>query len=301
MSFDLPINFDTTQGVRNLIDSIPEKSILPAKISPNGDEGDILTVRNGVSEWEGGTYVPTSGGTMTGNLGMGSNKITGLAAATANGDAVRYEQAILQSLLTTRGDIIRRGASATERLALGATGKVLASDGTDATYRDLSLYMKRLAFQAHGFKFGSTGTGTTYILGSDSSTTVASPLSSATTLYTVPTFRLVGADYTVTGKTTKLSLDCSILINGTAPGVNVTIALLPVSTVGGAANAMTMTYLSAVASTVFTTPATNGHYAAVTTIDLPGDALYVATMAFSGNQAANSMVAATARVYISWT
>lgn len=39
-------------------------------------------------------YVPVnkSGDTMSGALAMGSNKITGLAAATANGDAVRFEQ-----------------------------------------------------------------------------------------------------------------------------------------------------------------------------------------------------------------
>jgi hypothetical protein len=37
--------------------------------------------------------VPRNGsGAMTANLPMGGNKITGLAAATANGDAVRYEQ-----------------------------------------------------------------------------------------------------------------------------------------------------------------------------------------------------------------
>jgi hypothetical protein len=32
------------------------------------------------------------GGTMAGNIAMGSNKVTGLAAASSNGDAVRYEQ-----------------------------------------------------------------------------------------------------------------------------------------------------------------------------------------------------------------
>ena len=38
------------------------------------------------------------------------------------------------TLLTTRGDLIRRGASAPERLALGASGYVLTSDGTDAAW-----------------------------------------------------------------------------------------------------------------------------------------------------------------------
>lgn len=37
--------------------------------------------------------LPLAGGTMTGNIAMGgTNKVTGLAAATTNGDAVRYEQ-----------------------------------------------------------------------------------------------------------------------------------------------------------------------------------------------------------------
>ena len=42
--------------------------------------------------------------------------------------------AIANSLLTTRGDIITRGASAPQRLALGSSGQVLKSDGTDAVW-----------------------------------------------------------------------------------------------------------------------------------------------------------------------
>lgn len=38
------------------------------------------------------------------------------------------------TVTTTRGDLIRRGASADERVALGATGKFLTSDGTDAVW-----------------------------------------------------------------------------------------------------------------------------------------------------------------------
>lgn len=39
-----------------------------------------------------------------------------------------------ESLLTTRGDLIRRGASAPERVALGASGSFLMSNGTDAVW-----------------------------------------------------------------------------------------------------------------------------------------------------------------------
>ena len=41
---------------------------------------------------------------------------------------------INNSLLTTRGDVIRRGATAPERLALGTSGQALVSDGTDLVW-----------------------------------------------------------------------------------------------------------------------------------------------------------------------
>lgn len=50
-----------------------------------------------------GNYLPLAGGTMSGAIAMGSNKITGLAAATANGDALRYEQLIGLYLLLSGG------------------------------------------------------------------------------------------------------------------------------------------------------------------------------------------------------
>ena len=42
--------------------------------------------------------------------------------------------AVASTVTTTRGDIIRRGASADERLPLGANGEFLTSDGTDALW-----------------------------------------------------------------------------------------------------------------------------------------------------------------------
>jgi hypothetical protein len=44
--------------------------------------------------------------------------------------------AVSSSPTTTRGDLIRRGASADQRLAIGASGKVLTSDGTDPVWSD---------------------------------------------------------------------------------------------------------------------------------------------------------------------
>lgn len=45
-----------------------------------------------------------------------------------------HTQYVLRSILTTRGDLFRRGASAIERVALGTSGYVLTSDGTDAVW-----------------------------------------------------------------------------------------------------------------------------------------------------------------------
>lgn len=54
--------------------------------------------------------------------------IFGLTAKTLNTD-------IMPQVLTTRGDLVRRGASAAERVALGVFGDRLISDGTDAIWK----------------------------------------------------------------------------------------------------------------------------------------------------------------------
>jgi hypothetical protein len=58
-------------------------------------------------------------------------------AALETADAGLSTTYIAKSLLTTRGDIIVRDASAPARLALGASGRVLTSDGTDAAWTAL--------------------------------------------------------------------------------------------------------------------------------------------------------------------
>lgn len=60
-----------------------------------------------------------------------------------NGDEFTAEleaqiAALLGTILTTRGDVLRRGETAVERHALGASGTVLGSDGTDVLFRTLA-------------------------------------------------------------------------------------------------------------------------------------------------------------------
>jgi len=201
-----------------------------------------------------------------------------------------------------RIDAVERGALSAPGPGVtdGSVPMALASAQGNATWSATDNFRRRLLYQAHGFKFASTGSGTTYILGSDSSTTVASPLSTAATLYTVPILRLDDADYAVTGKTLNLILDCSIALNATAPGVDVSFALLPISAIAGAPNTLAFSYGSPLAVTTFTTPAASQHSFASTTIAFPADGAYVIGVAFSNNQAANSMVSFTGRVYASW-
>lgn len=55
---------------------------------------------------------------MTGNLPMGGRRITGLGAATANGDAVRFEQAVLTTNTQAYGRSLLNTASASAARAL---------------------------------------------------------------------------------------------------------------------------------------------------------------------------------------
>lgn len=53
--------------------------------------------------------LPKAGGTMSGAIAMGGHKVTGLGAASANGDAVRFEQALLLAGGTMSGKITLDG------------------------------------------------------------------------------------------------------------------------------------------------------------------------------------------------
>lgn len=105
------------------------RNIVGAVTSVNGQTGAVVLTQDDVGN--GTTYVRThndltdalkalingalqkSGGTMSGALSMGSNKITGLAAGTNDGDAVNFSQmssAISQSAAYYRGSFATRAA-----------------------------------------------------------------------------------------------------------------------------------------------------------------------------------------------
>ncbi len=72
------------------------------------------------------SFLALTGGTMAGNIAMGSNKLTGLAAGTATGHSVRYDELIAQA-----AGNITTGTMAVARLPLfvGDNGSVLGTAG----------------------------------------------------------------------------------------------------------------------------------------------------------------------------
>ena len=68
---------------------------------------------------------------------MNSHKFTGLGAGSGAGDSVRWEQTVA-GILTTRGDLVRYGASGPERVAAKTSGNVVYGDGTDVVSGTLS-------------------------------------------------------------------------------------------------------------------------------------------------------------------
>ncbi len=100
---------------------------------------NTLYYRSGAGTWTAvtiGANLTFSGGTLSATGGSGS------------------------SPTTTRGDLIRRGASADERLALGAMHKAVMSDGVDAVWNAQNDYFSSIV---HGFYFSTTSSTPTSI------------------------------------------------------------------------------------------------------------------------------------------
>lgn len=121
-------------GAAAIADATPVSLQFTAKGDAGAGTGDVTAAANIAN---GALVVGDGGGKgikahASGAPGDAAFKNTGTSAGTvAAGDDSRITGAIQASLLTTRGDIIRRGASAPDRLALGAAGYALKSDGTD--------------------------------------------------------------------------------------------------------------------------------------------------------------------------
>jgi hypothetical protein len=104
---------------------------------------DIATALTGSIAADGQTA-------MTGNLQMGNNKITGLAVATATGDALSYNQAATVTTLTTTGNVTI-GGTLTLTGGLTLNGNVTVGDASTDT-----LTVNATSTFAAGATFSST-------------------------------------------------------------------------------------------------------------------------------------------------
>lgn len=88
--------------------------------------------------------LPKAGGTMSGAIAMGGNKITGLAAGSANGDAVRYEQ--LTGLIKTATGTIGTSATSAEVSYSGTLISARATISGEEVGVDMAIANNKVTF-----------------------------------------------------------------------------------------------------------------------------------------------------------
>lgn len=98
-------------------------------------DGKVGFVKNSTIRDDGNAAISIDiNGTRTDGVNTEGATLSGLPLKVASGQKAGQFDHLAPT--TTRGDLIARGASANERLALGAVGTVLASDGVDLSWRE---------------------------------------------------------------------------------------------------------------------------------------------------------------------
>lgn len=132
---------------------------------PDGSNGPfVATIERGAGAEERIICSARSGNTVT-VLQRGYDGTTGVGHSSGVAiehtlDAFSVKQANrLANLLTVRGDIYARGATDVQRLALGAAGKFLGSDGTDAAWLYPQVLPPQAIIELSTTAFGATAVG----------------------------------------------------------------------------------------------------------------------------------------------
>jgi hypothetical protein len=79
--------------ISSFTDTAVTSKLLTGYVSGAGTVAATDTILQAIQKLNGNDalYLPLAGGTMSGNIAMGGNKVTGLGAPTTNGDALRYD------------------------------------------------------------------------------------------------------------------------------------------------------------------------------------------------------------------
>lgn len=151
----------------------------------------------------------------------------------------------------------------------------------------------RPVFQVGGSAVAGGTTAGTYGMASGIGAVV---LSTGPNVFPIPVWHSVGADLAVAGKTTQVRVRADVVVNATAPAVNFTVGLYPITASGGANNStITYTIGSVVASALFTTPSASiPTRAEGTAVSLPAAGSYLFAVVVSGTASANSLSSITA-------
>jgi hypothetical protein len=111
------------------------------------------------------------------------------------------------------------------------------------------------------------------------------------------------ADYTMTGRTTKIRIRGEIMTNATAPGVTFTTGLYPVTPNGGGTNLLSVTLGTVVTGStfVFNPGGTSAMSLVTTDINVPADNYYCFGLVPSGTMAANAAIGVSLQLQQRWT
>lgn len=207
-----------------------------------------------------------------------------------NAAAARWEAiTISTSPTTTRGDLIVRGASADQRLAIGVSARYLRSDGTDPSWAQLAAAdLTGQVAVANGGTGSSTASAARSALGVQDSPRLIPLASYESTTSTVDVAigaaRFDPADYLISGRTTTLTLEA---IGQVVSGVTSTLTLRNLTDATDEAT-LSWTETSATRKTA--------------SITLPGSAkLYEMRFKKSGGGTSDYAVAMGALIRITWS
>jgi hypothetical protein len=185
-----------------------------------GTTGSMNTVLTGALV---ASKVDKAGDTMTGNLAMSSNKVTGLGAATVNGDAVRYNEFNTHLTddarhLTTGQNTFIDGVTVTfaevNQLS-GVTSAVLESADLGATVQDWDAELDGVSALAANGMVARTAAGT-YASRTLAGTAGNISVADGDGVLGAPTFNLVDAGTPVSNSFVKVTTDAKGRVTATS-------------------------------------------------------------------------------------